>query len=200
MKVQQTESDLLDHLKEQMAFLRASMASYDNGFEGEAKRLAATIRLLVHDTKQSTSLLNSLGVKNNMDFHYVNGDPKEKAKAILSVGGMVRGIRGYRYSPNLVDSNFKSAFDDWWNGLVLVNKAKGIEYSRKDFVLAVANKDGGAHIDQALDAMYADVSRSNGFGWEWDRQDPPFENGPELAIVRQIAHELEMSIAAQFGV
>jgi len=45
-----TKAELLDYLREQITFLRNSIDSYDKGFEGEAKRLATTIRVLVHDT------------------------------------------------------------------------------------------------------------------------------------------------------
>jgi hypothetical protein len=42
---------LIGYLREQVEFLRASAASYDAGFEGEARRLALTVRVLVHDTR-----------------------------------------------------------------------------------------------------------------------------------------------------
>ena len=60
----QTKDELLEHLKNQIAFMKQSASSYDDGFEDEAKRLAVTIRILVHDTNNSTSLLTSLNKKN----------------------------------------------------------------------------------------------------------------------------------------
>ena len=62
----QSNADLWDLLKDQLRFLRNSSSSYDNGFEGEAKRLAVTIRILVHDTKNSTSLLHQLVIKHKL--------------------------------------------------------------------------------------------------------------------------------------
>ena len=50
-----TQEELLDHLKEQVAFMKQSATSYDKGFDDEAKRLAVVIRVLVHDTQNSTS-------------------------------------------------------------------------------------------------------------------------------------------------
>jgi len=64
----QPQHELLAHLKEQITFMRQSAISYDNGFEGEGKRLAVVIRVLVHDTSQSTSLLTLLGRKSQMPF------------------------------------------------------------------------------------------------------------------------------------
>ena len=63
-KYTQTRDELLGQLKAQIAFMQNSASSYDNGFEDEAKRLAGVIRVLVHDTSQSTSLLSLLDKKN----------------------------------------------------------------------------------------------------------------------------------------
>ena len=65
-KYQQTSEELLAHLWDQIKFLVASSKSYDQGFEGEAKRLAVAIRVLMHDTTQSNALLTQLGkIKGN---------------------------------------------------------------------------------------------------------------------------------------
>ena len=60
MKFRQTLDDLNSHLKEQIQFLLKSCQSYDEGFFSEAKRLAVVIRVLLHDTKDSYSLLTLL--------------------------------------------------------------------------------------------------------------------------------------------
>jgi len=62
---------------------------------------------------------------------------------------------------------------------------------RRDLILAVANKDGGAHVDPVLDEKYANLSRGNSLAWRYrgPRGDIPLE-GPEKAAVRQIAHEV----------
>lgn len=72
---------------------------------------------------------------------------------------------------------------------------KGSETSRKDLILTVANKDGGAHVDPILDEKYADLSRRNSLAWRFSspRGDVPLE-GPEKAAVRQITHEILKSL------
>jgi len=40
-----------------------SCSSYDEGYEDEAVRIATTIRVLIHDTQQSTSMLTHLDAK-----------------------------------------------------------------------------------------------------------------------------------------
>jgi hypothetical protein len=59
----QTEPELKSQLKEQIEFLRRGAKSFDEGSMAEGKRLAVVIRVLLHDTKSSTSLLKHLGKK-----------------------------------------------------------------------------------------------------------------------------------------
>jgi hypothetical protein len=66
-KIPQTQDELERLLKEQLQFLRTSARLYDEGEHSEAKRLAVSIRVLVHDTKKSKSLLGQLGLK-SLDF------------------------------------------------------------------------------------------------------------------------------------
>src|SRR5689334_18729596 len=66
MKVPRPAGDLEHQLREQMEFLKASARTFDEGFVAEAKRLAGTIRLLVHDTSNSRSLLGQLGLKERL--------------------------------------------------------------------------------------------------------------------------------------
>ncbi len=63
MKVRQTKDELESHLREQIEFLKRSSQAYDEGYTSEAKRLAVAIRLLLHDTQNSTSLLTLLEKK-----------------------------------------------------------------------------------------------------------------------------------------
>jgi hypothetical protein len=53
----------LNHLVQQLEFLDSSCAAFDAGSLAEAKRLATTVRVLLHDTRSSTSLLQRLGLK-----------------------------------------------------------------------------------------------------------------------------------------
>jgi hypothetical protein len=67
--------------------------------------------------------------------------------------------------------------------------------SRRELILHVAETDGGAHVDPALDEAYMDLSRNNSLGWmlrEGDvvRPFPP----PVLPCIRQIAHEVLITL------
>ena len=64
-KISQTQDELLGHLEEQIIFLINSSKSFDDGFQCEAKRVATTIRVLLHDNPpHSVSLLTQLNKKN----------------------------------------------------------------------------------------------------------------------------------------
>lgn len=54
------------HLMRQLGFIRRSCDSYDSGFHDEAIRIAQTIRVLLHDTTASTSLLSLMQQKMNI--------------------------------------------------------------------------------------------------------------------------------------
>jgi hypothetical protein len=200
MKVSQGRSDLLAHLREQLRFLDASASSYDAGFEGEAKRLAVVMRVLLHDTANSRSLLQSLGIKNTLRYNDVVGPVP--TNAIIFVGLQMGFTEtGMRYYPKLQTPVRTVEFEEWWNGLVLVQKPAGIALTRSQAVLPLANTDGGAHVDPRLDADYAALSRKNAFAWEvWkgDRKGV-VDNSPALPITRQVAHEVAGTIREQLA-
>jgi len=59
---------LIAALRNQHRSLRELGASYDSGWEDSALLLAVVVRVLCHDTSQSTSLLEQLGEKTSMRF------------------------------------------------------------------------------------------------------------------------------------
>lgn len=193
--VPQTRESLQKHLAEQLGFLLRSARSYDKGYVDEAKRLATTIRILVHDTSKSMSLLGQLGLKSLL-FYDTAVD--EEPKNILPHGGLIQmvfGEFGATYFPYL-DGELSSGvprsvpFDEWWNRVIFRNK-EGHQLSRRDLVLAVANQDGGAHVDPTLNEAYSKLSREGGMGWVYVTPGKTYTiRPPELASVRQIAHEV----------
>jgi hypothetical protein len=203
----QTQEELLGHLKDQVAFMKQSAASYDNGFEDEAKRLAVIIRVLVHDTSNSRSLLTLLNRKNiklydsSIPYHPEN---------LLSHNGLVMikmsTNEGASYvaplddGPPIRSRTKKIPFNMWWENMFVIKDKNGETFTRKDLVLNTANKDGGAHIDPSLDEAYANLSRFNSIGWKVFRNDieDSFRNSPVSASVRQIAHEVLKTLKDEF--
>ena len=201
----QTNDELLAHLREQIAFMKQSANSYDAGFESEGKRLAVVIRVLVHDTSQSTSLLTLLGKKNI--FFYDSAADYDCRNLIssncltmikLSQGGAEYVAPLNNLSPSR-SKDKKVSFDEWWGRIVYKDDANNL-FTRKKLVLTVANKEGGAHIDPELDQAYASLSRFNSLGWKAFKNgvEKDFNNTPILPSIRQIAHEVLKTLKDEF--
>jgi hypothetical protein len=182
--------------------MRASAAAFDAGDEAEARRIATAIRMLVHDTKNSHSILGQLGAKEAII--YVDTAAEMNPRNILSEFSLAMveiGLPGgARYVPYLDDLHEPAKdcdFDDWWAGLV-VKDGEGTFFSRSELLLAVANKDGGAHVDPELGAEYARLSRSNSMHWIFSdgQSDTPLGD-PVPASIRQIAWELDEALRRQ---
>lgn len=224
--------DFKAQFDEQVAFLQSSSKAYDDGNEPEAKRLAVTLRVLLHDTRHSVSLLSHLGVKDQLPF-VDTASPGVPPGAIVFFNGGLCNIRktlggdgDTRFVPVLdVDPERNSqphqCFGDWWEMPVLLDQ-EGNSFTRKNFVRAVADQDGGAHIDAQLEAAYAALTRGNSMriatnremsddGWETImsgtvggnpmQMEPPTSGEPignsiALASIRQIAHEMMLSLDA----
>jgi hypothetical protein len=191
----QSNDELRQHLKDTIEALQLSANAFDNGFEGEAKRCAAAIRVLVHDTRNSNSLLNQLGLKT---VKFFDTSVPYNPKTILTHSGItainLRPEGAVHIAPldGLPSGHIPKwvSFDEWWEGIIFVDKDK-VTTSRKDLVLSIADKDGGAHVDPNLDEKYANLSRLNSLAWRFKNEtsDVALE-GPEKAAIRQITHEM----------
>jgi hypothetical protein len=198
--VTQTTEELSKHLSEQIRFLRTSAAAFDAGEDGEAKRIATAVRVLCHDTRSSTSLLTQLNLKGIL-FHNTasefDPDNLTTTTALLELRLNTDGTSGHQAPLDNRPPHFirKTSFDDWW-GSVILDDAKGSRLRRKDLVLYLANKDGGAHVDPHIPAEYAAIIRNEGFGW-WltdNRGTRPFPGRVERLSMRQIAHEVLVTL------
>jgi len=200
----QTREELLTHLKDQIDFMIASAMSFDNGFEGEAKRLAVAIRILVYDTPSCTALLTQL---RKMDILFYDSastfDPRNliPSNCLTIMKLSAAGAEYVAPLDNLSSARNKDkkvSFGRWWNRTPMYKDNAGNIFTRRDLVLAVANKEGGAHIDPKLDQAYANLSRFNSLGWKAviSGVDQDFKNTPVLPSIRQIAHEVLKTLKA----
>jgi hypothetical protein len=205
MKIPQSKRELLGHMEIQIDFLKRSAQSYDKGFEAEAIRLAVAIRILVHDTPKSKSLLRQLNKKNILFYDTASDFNLKNIMTHIGLAAIeLGGAGGAEYSAHFDDVpphrlNKKVPFGNWWNKIVIVDKERN-QFTRKDLVLFVANKDGGAHIDPSLDKKYAELSRFNSMAWKVivGGVESPFKNRPELACIRQITHEVLKTLKDEF--
>ncbi|HBD7396235.1 hypothetical protein [Legionella longbeachae] len=195
-KIQRTIVDLVQALKEQIYFLKQSSQQYDKGHVNEAKRIANVIRILVHDTKNSKSILNQLELKDKSIFldSAQSYNPNNLLTSACLVSMQFSNIGGTvekRVIPLLNRTHGKGLinFDLWWNQIILDDKNR--TYTRKDLILEMANTDGGAHIDPQLNEAYYNLTRNDSMKWLVFAN-----NGTEylrdfcLASIRQIGFEM----------
>jgi len=207
--VKQTPEDLASHLTEQLGFLQSSADAYDGGNEAEAKRMAVHIRTLLHDTRnkdgspKSQSLLGLLGLKENTQFLDTSS---EEENTLGSYTGLVLqsiGPTGGRHVAPLDDLppehvSKQVSFDEYWLGNIFTDNNDN-RFSRKTLILAMANQDGGAHIDPDLDQDYAELTKNNSLGWIYGNQSQsgPVENASSAAV-RQITHEILRTLIPEY--
>lgn len=141
--------DLVKQLRRQLKFIESSCRAYDQGSLEEALRIAVSLRVLFHDTANSTSLLTHLGQKYSVHLISTIGLGKTDQQlgnsmvfcipVMLTMSG-VQPPLGNGPPPRIVNC------DAWWNEIVM---SQAQRLSRRDVVLSSANQDGGAHIDIA---------------------------------------------------
>ena len=195
-RVQRPKEELKRELVEQLALLRHSCSAFDNSFEPVGKHIALSLRVLLHDHRQSRALLDQLGLRNG---RYLTSAPPLNPRNLMTecnLVGMQLSTGGSRYLPLVAMGGGPYPlqpipFVNWWNDPVLKDN-KGRTFCRRELVLHVADTDGGAHVDPELDAAYMAISRENSLGWIFSdgKSESPLGGRPELICMRQIAHEL----------
>lgn len=169
--VKWTREKLEEIYTQQLGFLERSCRDYDEGHWPEAFRLALTLRVLVHDTKDSTSLMTQLGLMDGLvvlhtakhDTKWVrNGDFEIAIEAEYPDGtsgfmnmnqdglaevGLVDGARTYLplFQADPQEGKMQP-FPDWWK-LETMDLPNGNKYSRRSLVMQLAHKAGGGHVD-----------------------------------------------------
>jgi hypothetical protein len=161
------------HLRKQLGFLERSCASYDAGHKDEAIRIATVIRVLIHETAHSTSLLHHLG---GLGITLLSTCPDRDAQfadlssySACSFRGLgimkITTRKGAELVPGLGEKDCRTmvTVPKWWNQIVWVLDHQ-TKLTRKSIVLTAANKDGGAHVDSALTREYESLSSEGAAG------------------------------------
>jgi hypothetical protein len=196
-RITRTREDLEASLREQVGFLQASATLFDNGHIAEAKRLATTLRVLLHDKRQSKSVLSQLGY-GFLQFHDSTGPEMPEnlltdcPLVIMAIGGS-----GPDFIPLLDTGPFPTVqkpFAVWWSQVVFVDDRRAA-FSRKDIVLSVAETDGGAHVDPGIPEAYHRLSRENSIAWMvGSPTGKRAAQNPVPAVIRQITFEVLRSL------
>lgn len=198
------DRDLETDLSEQLQFLASSGRAFDQGDLPESKRIALVIRVLVHDTAMSHSLLAQLGIKDSLawaDSAPVIGNDPDIVGRSPGLTSMGLGAGGITFSARHMDSIERSdstryvSFSDWWERSVILD-SNDAEFSRKELVLALVNKDGGAHLDRLNEKTHALVHGNSAGFVRIDTAGGTSEPIPTpiYASVRTVAEELLLTL------
>lgn len=205
-----------DQLKRNVGYIRRSCELFDQGHQEEGIRIATALRVLLHDTQRSKSLLSHLKVKRTMKLNSSCHPPSPRVIMFEGMGRLTVKVSGHDVSrqldPVLDEDAFKHIpvpIEQWWEMPVyvqnrLVRNSSGQDeveqthLTRKDIILAAANKDGGAHVDEKLEPNYERLAASGALGMYMDQITvgdgtlvvlPPLENA-HLVYLRQMGHEV----------
>jgi hypothetical protein len=144
----QDNARFIAQLRRQLGYLERSAALYDSGQVDEAIRIATTIRVLVHDTRNSTSLLSHLGAK-TIAFA-TTAKPEPIPVNVLFQEDLVsftaRGL-GAKTDPRDICCHIP--VDQWWGQVVHI-AGRDAQLTRRSIVLFAANQDGGTHVDEEV--------------------------------------------------
>jgi len=209
---------LAEALQIQMKALDSSCRAFDSGDPWESLRLAVTVRVLVHDTKASHSLLGQLGVKEQLLFP--DGSRHASFRGLPPIGpSEVTSIPGLAMMADYGDHTARVPaflagglppheleFEDWWKLLAIKDTQDNL-LSRRQMVLQLANKDGGAHVDLQVDAGYNAIHRGASMGWNpatgqlalrsdgtTDAGSSTPEHSPIPGCMRQVAAEVRVTV------
>jgi len=192
-RIERPKTELRQELIDHLNLLESSCAAFDNGVEAEGKRIALSIRILVHEHRQSKAILAQLDLR---DIRFYDSAGPINPTNLLPEHNLLRIETNGKYCRYAAKGRGwsemrKVRFQDWWNDSVI--KDTGPRYfSRRELILHVADTDGGAHVDSSLDEDYMALSRNNSLGWTYVSGGIkiPIDGRPELACMRQIAYEL----------
>ncbi len=136
-------------LKDQYSLLKDSVDGFYGGMEAKANDAAVRIRTLVHNTAKGTALL-SLIAPNYMElsiYHRTKRLRHPRAVFVLQQPFQISGDGKSKFiRDDFTNPDYELVpLERWWTEDYLVIGAVGS--SKKQVVLDLANKDGGAHVD-----------------------------------------------------
>lgn len=166
-----------------------------------AINLATKLRVLLNDEGSNDSLLHLLDIKEKLRFPAIKEDLWEasaKAPCNLYYTSILTGITTVNGGTYCKANSFQTAedivytFDAWWNEIVIDSKAEQLsQITRRDVVLTLADKEGGAHVDTNYDDAYYQAIKRGGFIIK-------LPNGEEILIPNKVYSEAMLFIATEF--
>lgn len=199
--------DLEEKLAEQYQLLRIQGQAYDDDPSNTVMSLslATVVRVLVHDTRTSHSLLDQLGLKSGLRcvdtavpigaLSKMSANPGLVSLEIAPEG---RGVRWIAPLSKLPAQRLGRTipFQPWWDKPIH-RDSLGNTWSRRDFVMYLANREGGAHVDPGTrEASFEALERENSMQFSIQHSELGHidAGSPVPASVRQVAFELQTTL------
>lgn len=190
--VKLSKEQLIEQLKIQIKLLQSNSKQYDDGFEESAIQIATILRTLL----ENSGLLSTL--KWRKHIKYFNTAIPYSESNLLTHAGLTRmkiSASGFEYKPNFHnDSIHLVEFKDWISETIICD-GKGNRFTRRKLYKLVADKDGGAHVDENIPTEYNQLKNENSMKWEMITPSGiASPNSIIYASLRQIAYELLQSL------
>jgi hypothetical protein len=161
-KTKLTDTDLKEQLADQCDFLKESVRLYLSGNKKQYKRVSASLRILFHDTKNQKSLVGRLPL---LDAPMTTTAGKFLAENEYDYYGLTAirvTSRGASHVPKLNRCKFPRTLSvsEWWSEKVLAKQAQDFSLTRAQVVTTIADKYGGAHVDNAMPREFMEVLKN----------------------------------------
>jgi hypothetical protein len=159
MALTRTPEGYLQLLRDQYSLLKDSVNDFYEGNEAKALDIAIRLRTLIHHTDSSRALLSFIEPNYSQLAIYLKQEKPPTGTVLsiktpfqISVSGEAKPIRDEFTNPpySLVP------LQRWWTEEYLV--IGDVCSSKKMLVLDIANKDGGAHVDENVPRRHAAAS------------------------------------------
>jgi hypothetical protein len=172
---------LHEKLEEQRHLLRKSITEFAAGDLAEGVRIAIATRILVHETGNSKPLLKQL-TPNYLELKILDRALRKEDQPSGSRGVVIMSVpisvkitdKGVYLNPDLDVEAYEYSFvGKWWTRPCLLLPGLG-GFSRREIVLGLADKEGGAHVDVNLPERYQLLlaSKQLQIGWGKDEVGP----------------------------
>lgn len=163
--------ELKSEFHRQLKILNSHCLNFDKGDVDYALEIATKIRLLLHDTRRSSSLLAQIYESSSVCFfsetpflssQYPYTQEEVSNTKFTRTGLVFYKARIENHSQSLfyaeshphlgqAKNTMWTDFNTWWEKDIMLIVASNIPYTRKMIITYVSNKLGGAHIDPKID-------------------------------------------------
>lgn len=149
-------------LRDQYEVLKLAVDGYYAGVPARAMDIAVRIRTLVHETGNCKPLLAAIN-RNYLELDIYHKVSDRRSGALFSMSLRMKATGpdsenksgAFRFDKDVFEEGFHQLvpLHKWWSDPYLI--ILGHASSKRDIVLDVADKDGGAHVDPKVSERHA---------------------------------------------